>query len=174
MERPDPREYPGYFQRYISLVPEGRIIEILFQLQQEMMQILNRFSEEVGAYRYAENKWSIKEIIGHIIDTERVFVYRALCFARDKDSHQPSFDQDTFAKNANYHQRSLLEISDEYRMVRDNSIVFFNSLDGEVTKNIGSASDYRMSLRTIPVILAGHEIHHRKVIEDKYIRKNLL
>jgi uncharacterized damage-inducible protein DinB len=174
MDKPNPQEYPAYFQRYISLVPDGEIIEILSQFQQETSLILSRLSEEVGSYRYEKDKWSIKEVIGHIIDTERVFTFRALGFARDKDTHLPPFDQDIYIENSNYHQRSLLEIAEEFRTVRENSIIFFKSLDDETTKNIGSTSDYNMSLRTIPYIIVGHELHHRRVIENKYIKKSLL
>ena len=174
MDKPKPQEYPAYFQRYISLVPNGEIIDLLIQLQQETSLILSRLSEEVGSYRYEKDKWSIKEVIGHIIDTERVFAYRAFCFARDKNTPQSSYDQDIYAENSNYHHRSLLEIAEEYRTVRDNSIIFFRSLDEETTNNMGSTSDYHMSLRSIPYIIVGHELHHRRVIEEKYIKKSLL
>ena len=112
-------------------------------------------------------------MIGHIIDTERVFAYRALCFARDNKVHQPSFDQDIFVANSNYHERSLIEIAEEYGIVRDHSIIFLNSVGDSQTTIIGAASDYKMSLRSIPYIIAGHELHHRSVIENKYIRKSL-
>jgi len=174
MERPLSQEYPVYFKRYTSLVPDGDIIDILCTLQQETLQILSRLSEEVGAYRYEKDKWSIKEVLGHIIDTERVFAYRALCFARDISIHQPPYDQDVYVENANYHERSLIEIAEEYKVVRDNSIVYFRTLNEEISHNMGSASDYKMSLRTIPFIMAGHEIHHRRVIEQRYVKKTLL
>ena len=174
MEKPQPQEYPTYFQRYISQVPDGEIIEILVQLQIETTRMLSRMSEEVGAYRYAKDKWSIKEVIGHIIDTERVFAHRALCFARDTSVHQPAYDQDVYAENSNYHGRGLLGIAEEYRVVRDNSIIFFKTVNNNISQNMGSASDYNMSLRTIPFIIAGHELHHRRVIEEKYIKKNII
>lgn len=174
MDKPKPQEYPAYFQRYISLVPDGEIIDLLSHFQQETSLILSRLSEEVGSYRYEKDKWSIKEVIGHIIDTERVFAYRALGFSRDKNTHLPSFDQDIYVENGNYHQRSLLEIAEEYRVVRDNSIIFIKSLNEETGMNIGSASDYNMSLRSIPYIIVGHELHHRRVIEERYIKKSLL
>ncbi len=174
MEKPRSQEYPAYFQRYISLVPDGEIIEILGQLQLETTRMLGRMSEEVGAYRYAKDKWSIKEVIGHMIDTERVFAYRALCFARDTSIHQPAYDQDVYVENADYHGRGLLGIAEEYRVVRDNSIIFFKTVNDDTSQNMGSASDYNMSLRTIPFIIAGHELHHRKVIEEKYIKKSII
>jgi hypothetical protein len=174
MDKPKPQEYPPYFQRYISLVSDVDIIEHLSRLQQETLVILGRLSEEVGAYRYEKDKWSIKEVFGHVIDTERVFAYRALGFARDTNTPLPSFDQDVYVQNGNYHNRSLLAIAEEYRVVRENSIVFFSSLNEKTFTNIGSTSEYTMSLRTVPFIIVGHELHHRRVIEEIYIKKKLL
>jgi hypothetical protein len=174
MQKPRPHEYPVYFKRYISLVPDGEVLDTLEDLEQETLLILDRISEEVGAYRYDPEKWSVKEVIGHVIDTERVFTSRALFFARDNTVHLPGFDQDEFAKNAKYHDRSILDLSEEYRVTRENTLILFKTFDESVMLNLGTVSDYKMSLRTIPYILAGHELHHRNIIEQRYLRQSLL
>jgi len=173
MNRPLQHEYPKYFNRYISLVPEGDILSILDQQQQQTLKNISRFSEEVGVYRYEPDKWSIKEVYGHIIDTERVFAYRALCFARDHATHLPSMDQDIFADAANYHSRTLIEIADEFRIVREGTLALLSSFNQDLLMKIGSASDYKMSVRSIPFILAGHEFHHGRVIEERYVKKSM-
>lgn len=169
MIRPHPQEYPSYFRRYISLVPDGVILDILADQAEQSLAMLNNFSEEVGTYRYAPEKWSIKQVIGHIMDTERVFNYRALCFARDDQTRLPSFDQDLFSAAANYHDRSLLNIIDEYSVVRDHTIALFRSFDDRTWQKTGTASDYQLSIRSIAFIIAGHEIHHHNIIKDRYL-----
>jgi len=165
-------EYPRYFTRYTRLVPEGEILNILAGQQLDTLQFLNRLGEEVGAYRYEADKWSIKEVIGHIIDTERIFSYRALCIARDKTIPLPAFDQNVFAANANYNDRPWLQISDEFRLVRENTIVLFQSFSDAALKIQGFASDYKITIRAIPYIVAGHELHHRHVITEKYLKSS--
>lgn len=165
-------EYPPYFTRYTRLVPEGEILNILAGQQLDTLQFLNRLGEEVGAYRYEADKWSIKEVIGHIIDTERIFSYRALCIARDKTIPLPAFDQNVFTANANYNDRPWLQISDEFRLVRENTIVLFQSFNDAALKIQGFASDYKITIRAIPYIVAGHELHHRQVITEKYLKSS--
>ena len=174
MQRPRPGEYPAYFKRYTSLVPDCDILDKLYDLEQETLLLLDRISEEVGAYRYDPEKWSVKEVIGHVIDTERVFTYRALFLARDNAISMPGFDQDVFAESANYDSRSLIDLSEEYRVTRENTLVLFKSFADKIFLNMGTVSDYKISLRTIPFIIAGHEIHHRNIIQERYLRINIL
>ena len=170
MYRPSAHEYPAYFDRYISLVPEGEILTTLNKQAETTIGFLSNLSEEVSAYRYEPGKWSVKEVIGHVIDTERVFNYRALCFARGDQSKLPSFDQDKFAAAANYKDRSLLDIIDEYGILRRYTISLYRTFNPEDMQKLGSASDYRLSIGSIAFILAGHEIHHVKIIKDRYLR----
>jgi hypothetical protein len=171
MQKPDPIEYPPYYHQYIKRVPDGDIIVILEEQLASMLHFLNSFSEEVAMYRYAPDKWCIKEVIGHVIDTERVFTYRALCFARNDTAHLPGFEQDNYVKESSFGTRSMIEIIDEYQTVRQASISLFRSLDATVLNRTGQASDYSISVRSIPYIVAGHELHHRATIETLYLHR---
>ena len=170
MYRPHSQEYPVYFNRYISLVPEGDVLMTLEDQAVRTVALLSKLSEEVSVYRYAPDKWSIKQVVGHVMDTERVFNYRALCFARGDQAHLPSIDQDQFAANANYHDRPLLDIMEEYGSIRRNTILLYRSFEPDDFTKMGSASDYRLSLGSIAFILAGHETNHINVIKDRYLK----
>ena len=171
MNRPKHNEYPSYYSQYINLVQDGDIIHILYEQMRSMTQFVNSFSEEVAAYRYAPDKWSVKEVVGHVMDTERVFSYRALCFARNDKTHLPAFDQDAYVKQANFGKRTLLDIADEYRSVRKGTICLYRSFEEGILNRVGTASDYSLALRSIPYILVGHEMHHRNVIETCYLKR---
>lgn len=170
MYRPSIHEYPTYFNRYISLVPEGDVLVTLSHQAEKTIGLLANLSEEVSAYRYEPGKWSVKEVIGHVIDTERVFNYRALCFARGDQTKLPSFDQDKFAEAANYKDRSLLDIIDEFGILRRYTTSLFKTFNPDDMSKMGSASDYRLSLGSIAFIVAGHELHHVKIIKDRYLK----
>jgi len=172
MYYPNAREYPPYFHRYIKLVPDKDILFVLEDELEKTIRFLDSFSEEVSRYRYAKDKWSIKEVIGHIIDTERIFGYRALRFARNDQAHLHGFDQDAYVQSSNYHDRALVDIRDEYMSVRHATINLIRSFDEESLQRIGKTSDYSISVRSIPFIIAGHEIHHRSVIEKLYLNRN--
>lgn len=126
--------------------------------------------DEVQAnHRYAAGKWSLKDVVAHIVDTERVFAYRALCFARNDSGPFPSMEQDNFVRFGNFANRSLKSIVDEYRFLRQSNIVLFRSFDDEISMRKGIASGTEMTVRAIAYIIAGHERHHVSVIQEKYL-----
>jgi len=172
MYHPNTSEYPPYFHRYIKLVPDEDIVFVLEEQLEKTVRLLDSFSEEVSRFRYAKDKWSIKEVIGHIIDTERIFSYRALRFARNDPAHLHGFDQDTYVQASGYNDRALVDIRDEYMTVRNATISLIRSFDEESLQRVGKTSDYSISVRSIPFILAGHEIHHRSVIENLYLNRS--
>ena len=169
MGRPAASEHDEYFGRYIGLVAEGDILEILEGERAKTQKLLSGLSEEQSTYRYAEGKWSIREVIGHLIDSERMFQYRALCFARRDPAHLPSFEENDYAKESNAHQRPLAELTEEYDLVRRSSISLFKGFDEEMTTRSGVASVFEFSVRSLAYILAGHEVHHRGVVVERYL-----
>jgi uncharacterized damage-inducible protein DinB len=171
MRKPLPHEYPHYYARYINRVRVGEISTTLDEQKEEMRNFLNGLGEEAAQYRYAPGKWSIKEVIGHIIDVERIFVYRALRFARNDKTSLPEFDQEEYIKQANFDSRSLIDLADEFYTVRDATIAMFTHFDETVFNREGIASDQKFTVRSIPFIIAGHESHHREVIEKKYMHR---
>lgn len=169
--RPDSREYAPYYARYVDLVPDGDVLDILERQLDEILELLSGITPERAGYRYAVGKWSIKEVIGHVMDVERVFVYRALRFARNDTTPLPGFEQDDYVAVGNYDLRPLADIGGEYRTVRAASIAFFQSLDPETAMRRGVASGVEFSVRTIPYILAGHERHHLNILRERYLEE---
>ena len=169
MTRPEPNECAPYYHTYISQVPEGDIIEILEKQLEETVNLLSGISEEKALFRYAPNKWSVKEIIGHVIDAERVFAYRALNIARNDKSDLPGMEQDDYVKFAQFDDLPLQDLLEEFRHVRQSNIFLFKSFDEEMQMRKGIASGCEFTVRTFPYIIAGHERHHQKVLRERYL-----
>lgn len=168
-QRPRPDEYPAYFERYIRLVPDGDIIATLESQMEESAALLSGISEERARFRYAPGKWSIKEVLGHVIDSERVFAYRGLCFARNDRTPLPGFDQDPYVAAARFDARPLAALASDLKLVRAASIALFASLDEEALVRCGTANDRTHSVRSMPWIIAGHELHHLDVVRKRYL-----
>ena len=168
--RPDTTEYAPYYQGYVSLVPtEGDILDLLEHQLGDTVALFAGVPEEKGAYRYAEGKWSIKEIVGHLVDSERVFAYRALTFARGEAGPLPSFDQDTFVANGGFADRALRDLVGEFVHVRRANLHMFRGFTAEAWTRDGVASIGRVTVRALPFIIAGHERHHVRILREKYL-----
>ena len=171
MTRPDPNECLPYYHGYINELPEGDIdiIQTLSTQIEETCGLLQDLGEEQALHRYAEGKWSIKDIVGHLIDAERVFAYRALSFARQDPSELPSMEQDDWVKTAQADRRSLDDLLEELRRVRLSTVSLFESMDEEMSLRTGTASGCEFSVRTFPYIIAGHELHHQRILKERYL-----
>lgn len=167
--RPTKGEYRDYYDSYISKVPDGDILDILAGNGEETSRFFKTITEEQAALRYAPGKWSIREVLGHVTDIERVFQYRALIFARGDRTPQASIEQDDLVAGGNFDDRSLKDIVDEFQVVRLAGLALFRSFDGEIWMRRGTASGFDFTVRAIPYILAGHEIHHVSVIKERYL-----
>jgi uncharacterized damage-inducible protein DinB len=169
MNRPETNEYPPYFANYIAKVPEGNVFEYLSAQQEETDAFLAEIPEERGNFRYAEDKWSIKEVMGHVADTERIFAYRILCIARGEKASLPSFDQNEYVQNANFAGRSLKDIAAELSLLRASNLSLFRSFDDETGKRKGKANLNEITVRSLIYMIGGHAAHHLDVIKDKYL-----
>ena len=169
MQRPDPSEYHEYYHRYIDKVPDGDVIVLLSTELERTLALLGRVSSERADYRYQPGKWSIKDVIGHVIDSERTFAYRALSFARNDPASLPSFEQEQYARFSNASRRPLRELAEELECVRKSNVLLFKSFDEDMWTRRGIASDVSFTVRTFPYIIVGHEIHHRRVLEERYL-----
>ena len=167
--RPQANEYASYYGKYINLVPEGNILEILSDQIQSVEKLFSRITEEKSKFRYAEGKWSIRELLGHITDTERVFAYRALRFSRNDKTALPGFEQDDFVPNSNHDNVLLKNLVEEFILVRKSNIKLFESFTDEMWLRTGTASENTMSVRAVAFNLAGHLIHHTNVLKEKYL-----
>lgn len=163
-----PDEYGSFYKGYIEQVGSGDIIDILKDQMHQTYTLINSLTAKQAGYRYSEGKWTVKEVIGHLIDSERIFAYRALCFARNETKSQPGFDQDDYVKKGNFTQRPLQSLGDEYFSLRNATILLFDSFSDEIMLRKGTANDNTFSVRALAYIIAGHERHHLKVLEDKY------
>lgn len=169
IEPPAADEYDPYYASYIDRVEGKQLSLILRQQRAKVIELLSGLTDEQAAYRYAPGKWSIKEVIGHLIDTERVFVYRAMSIARDEKQSLPGFDQDEYVVTGGFDSRSLESLKDEYEAVRNASVAFFESLDEASWLKTGMANDVSVSVRAIGYIVPGHEAHHLAILQERYL-----
>ncbi len=169
LRRPDPREHDPYYGLYVDQAPDGDILQILDQELAATATMLGGLSEEQSQFRYAEDKWTIRELVGHLIDTEWTFAYRGLCFARTDPAELPGFDQDLWARASNAGDQPLVDLLATFASVRQSSLAIFRGFEPEVWARTGVANGCSFSVRTMPYILAGHEIHHRKVLAERYL-----
>jgi uncharacterized damage-inducible protein DinB len=167
--RPAAGEYNPYYDRYISQLGDGDVLEMLRRQVEETAALLGAVDERDAGFRYAEGKWSIKQVVGHMTDTERIMVYRAVCFARAEATPLPSFDENAYVEHAKFDARTLVELLAEFRAVRDATIAFFSGLDAEEARRTGTASGHPCSVRALAFIVAGHERHHRKILAERYL-----
>jgi uncharacterized damage-inducible protein DinB len=167
--RPAPTEYAPYFGRYVAHVPEVDIVATLRADTPELISALKAIPEERGGFRYAEGKWSIRETIGHMIDAERIFSYRALRLARGDATPLPGFEQNDYAAAAGSDARTLKDLTEELRLVRESTILLFASLPEEAWTRRAVVSGNEISVRALAYVIAGHGRHHLKVLRDSYL-----
>ena len=171
--RPQSGEYAPYYDRYISLIPGNDILAALTALEdqrRQMLLLLSGRTEADGDLRYAPEKWSLKEVLGHINDTERIMSYRALRIARGDATPIEGFEQDDYVRNGPFGRRPLADLIEDYIAVRRATVSLFRNLDEVAWTRRGVASKNEVTVRALAYIIAGHELHHRRILEEKYLR----
>ena len=171
MTYPDRGEAPDYYFKYIEQVGPGDICEILRAQSGDVSALLEGVADDESLHRYAPNKWTIREVVGHINDCERLFVFRAMWFARGFDSPLPSFDPDAAAGRAGSVERSWRSLVDEFRAVRASTVAFFSSLPSEAWARRGVASENTFSVHALAYITAGHVAHHATILRQQYLSR---
>jgi uncharacterized damage-inducible protein DinB len=167
MNLPQTHEYPAWGETYIKLV-DGDVMEILEKQATEFPDFINNLIEKAD-YAYAPGKWTIKQLIGHIIDTERIMVYRLTCFARAEQQALPGFEENDFVAIAHFQDRSLLSLSEEFRLLRKANLYLFNSLNEQELDRKGTASNRQITVRALLHVVAGHVMHHTEIIKERYL-----
>lgn len=166
---PLPGEYNEFYQGYIDQVPDGEIVDVLRSQQHRMKDLLSSVPESRIDYRYAEGKWSAKEVVGHVVDAEWIFTYRALRMARNDSTPLAGMDQNEVMEGANFDDRTLQSLMDEFDHLRSASIVLFSSFDEKIRSRSGTASGYSFTVRALMYIIAGHAEHHMRVLNERYL-----
>ena len=167
--RPDKGEFLPYYGRYIDLVGSGDVLATLTRQMAETQALLRGLPASVSTYRYAPGKWSVNEVVGHLIDSERIFGARALRFARADATPLPGFEQDDYVRNSSFDTYPLAELAAELASVRESSVFLFKHLSEDAWMRRGSANNAEVTVRALAYIIAGHELHHREIIRTRYL-----
>ena len=167
---PDPSEYDAFYADYVAEAGEIPVLDQLAVQVDDTVRLLQPLSEQQAGYRYAPGKWTVREVVGHVIDTERVFAGRALHFARRDSAPLPGFDQDPYVAQARSDERPLRSLLAELEAVRRSTLALFRSFPTDAWDSRGMASDVEFTVRAVLFIIAGHELHHRRVLEERYLR----
>lgn len=168
MQRPEKNEYDPYYGRYIGLVEEEDIVDRLERQKKEITDTFGGFGEDKGTYRYADDKWSIKEVLSHIIDGERMFAYRVLRISRGDTTPIEGFEQDGYIENSYANERSFTDLIDEFEKLRDANLLLFRNLKDVDWLRVGTASEKQISVRALAYIMAGHIQHHFNILAERY------
>ena len=166
--RPAPDEHAEYYGKYIALATEPDALGALERQLADMLPLLRRLEDTQGAFRYAEGKWSVRQLLGHLIDGERVFAYRAMRFARGDQSPLPGFDENIYAAAAGSDRLPVQSLVDELELMRQSSLALFRGLEPAAWLRRGIANDQEISVRALAFIIAGHGRHHVQILKERY------
>ncbi len=171
MQRPTAEECDAYYQRYIEQVPAGDVLQLLEQQMEATCELLAGLDAAQQQYRYGPGKWSVNEVVGHVLDTEWVLLNRILRIARGDQTPMPGMDPDDFAAGSNHHQRSIDGLLQELRHLRLAALALLRSFDETILNRVGTASGLGFTVRALIFIVAGHERHHVEVLRCKYLSR---
>lgn len=166
--RPAPGDYAPYAEQYVVLVSGNDIVSSLSAQLKQTVALFSGRGERDGNFRYAPGKWTVKEVLGHVADTERIFAYRALRIARGDQTPLAGFEQDDYVRGARFNERKLADVVEEYSDVRRANLDLFRSLDEEAWPRRGVANNSPVTVLALAYLIAGHELHHRKILGERY------
>lgn len=169
MTRPDLQAIPPHFRRYVEHVKDVEVLDALSDSGRILQELIKNIPEVKGDYRYEPGKWSIKELLCHLMDAERIFAYRALRFARNDKTPLPGFEENDYAPQANAHSRSLVQLGGEMERLRASTIDLFRSFTPEMLQRTGTSNNTELSALSLGYIIAGHDLHHRKIMLERYL-----
>ncbi|HEX8335471.1 MAG TPA: DinB family protein [Pyrinomonadaceae bacterium] len=167
--RPESHEYAPYYEKYVSLVPDADPVETLRRQGAETLALLRSLPEGRGGHRYEPGKWSVKQLVGHVNDAERIFSYRALAIARGDRAPLPGMDQEEYMAGADFDARTLSDLAEEFEAVRNATLQLLRHLPPGAWARRGTASDNEVTVRALAYIIAGHESHHVRVLRERYL-----
>lgn len=168
--RPNETEYPDFYHSYVLLVPDGEVLRFLKKQKRLFVGLIDSIPEEQLLYRYAEGKWTIKQLVGHVIDTERIMAYRALAFSRGERQMIPGFNENDYVERASFNQKEITSLINEFSKLRESNIAMFHNFSENMMLRKGNANNLLFSVRALVYIVAGHTEHHIQVIKSKYLQ----
>ncbi|MBS7565615.1 DinB family protein [Mucilaginibacter sp. Bleaf8] len=167
---PQPDEYASFYANYVKLATErGDVLKTLSGLKDSTHKLLSQIPQEMEDYAYADRKWTIKQLVSHMIDAERIFAYRLLCISRQDGTNLPGFDEEEYVVNANVNERTLKSLADEFKAVREANLYLCNAIPSSRLSFKGLANNSPVSVRALLYIMAGHELHHLNILREKYL-----
>ena len=166
--KPSSNEYEGFFERYVNLVPGEDALQALQQQQHQVDSLLRNLPEEQAQRAYAEGKWTVKQLLGHLIDTERIMNYRALCFSRNEKQPLPGFDENDYVAHAGFNERTIASLLEDYAVVRQGTLLLFGKMPAPMLTRTGTANQNTLSVRALAYVIAGHELHHLQILRSRY------
>jgi len=169
MPRPKPNDYAAYYENYVGKVDGENVHDIISNYSNALLDFYSSLPEEKADYRYAEGKWSVKELLLHIIDAERIFAYRALRIARKDKTPLPGFDENNYTPASKASKRSLQSLKAEFAAVRKATDILLSTFDEEQLSESGTASEHPVTVNAIAFIIYGHLIHHQQILEERYL-----
>jgi hypothetical protein len=167
--RPQTGEYANDYQRYIDLATEDDVVAALDAQSHETATLLGGISEQQASHRYEPGKWTVKQLLGHVADSERIFAYRALRIGRGDTTPLPGFEQEPYVINAASDDRPISELAEELAAVRKANVMMLRALPSEAWTRVGTASDNPISVRALVFIILGHERHHLRILRERYL-----
>ncbi|MFN0278314.1 MAG: DinB family protein [Pyrinomonadaceae bacterium] len=168
MNRPETNEFDPYYNMYISLIEGNDVLPVLDDQPAELRELISNVPEEKGTFAYAEGKWTIKELLSHLIDGERMFAYRTLRVSRGDETPIEGFEQDGYIENSNANNRSFAELLEEFNLQRRSNMLLFNNLSDEASQRMGTANEKAISTRALIYTMAGHVRHHIGILKERY------
>ena len=169
MDRPETNEFAPYYNTYVSLVDGNNVLPVLDAQPGELYALFSDVPEERGTFAYAEGKWTIKELLSHVIDGERMFAYRVLRISRGDETPIEGFEQDGYIANANANNRCFSELLTEFELLRQANMLMLNNMSDDAAKRMGTASNNAVSARALAYIMAGHVTHHLRILKERYL-----
>ena len=169
IRRPTDKEYASFYAGYVALVPEGDLLQSLEQQMRDTQARLRPIGEEKSMFRYAADKWSVREVVGHMADSERVFTYRALRFARGDATPLPGYDEKAWGEASNAHNRTLSSLLDDFQTLRAATLSLFRGFSEAAWGRAGTANNVTITVRALGYIVAGHERHHVRILKERYL-----
>lgn len=166
--RPLPSDYPEYYHRYVEAITDDDVLDVLADQVDELLKMFDGMDDARTLYRYADGKWSVREVLGHLLDSERIFGMRALCIARGEQQSLPGFDENTYVASALFDERPLASILDEWQALRIANVIMFQSFDDDAWSRTGTANNKSVTVNALAWIIAGHVRHHLNILHERY------